>query len=122
MHSRLRASIAAAVIAHSSGRQVAAAYDHGAQEQLGLQAQASGARIACYDVTSGQHLSGELPNLIWGAERAPIHLLRTETGDYQGFDHGSQTHFNVRADGLSARLYDHGEGQWFSYSAYAAGF
>ena len=31
-------------------------------------------------------------------------------------------HFNVRPDGLSAQLYDHGEGRWFAYSAYPAGF
>lgn len=122
MDSQLRASIAAAVVAHSTGRQVASVYDHDLGEHRGQQAHAAGARIACYDTASGLRLSGELPNLLWSPERVPIHLHRAEGGDYRGFDHGSETHFEVRPDGLSVQLYDHGEQKWFAYSAHPAGF
>ena len=122
MHHRVRASIAATVIAHCTGRQVASIYDHEAKEQRGLQAHALGARVACYDGTRSLQLGGELPNLLWSPEQTAVYLERTDAGEYRGFDHGSETHFNVRPEGLSAQLYDHGKGRWFAYSAYPAGF
>jgi hypothetical protein len=121
MHHRLRAALAAAVIAHSSGRQVGSIYDHEADERLPLQAQAMGARVACYDETSELRLTGELPDLVRLPEGTAIHL-QVEDGDYRGFDHGSETHFNVRRDGLTAQVYDHGDRHWFSYTAHPATF
>jgi hypothetical protein len=122
MDSKLRASISAAVIAHSSGRQVASVYDHTAKEELVLQAHALGDRVACYDGTGDRHLAGALPNLSWSSERIAVYLSRTGPGEYRGFDHGSETHFDVRPDGLLAQLYDHGAASWFAYSAHPAGF
>jgi hypothetical protein len=122
MQSRLRAAIAATIIAHASRRQVASLYDHEAQQHLELHAQATGAQVTCYDLSDGTGLSGELPDLVRSPAGARIHLAETGSGEYRGFDYGGESHFEVRPNGLTAALYDHDAQSWFAYTARSAAF
>jgi hypothetical protein len=119
MKPHLRAALAAAAISHASGRRVLSVYDHSSRSEAGVSASATGNQVRGYDSDRSCEFGGEVPVLHHRGEAARLDLNPKGEGGYDGYDHGSATHFEIRVTGRDAQLYDHGEGAWFAYSARA---
>jgi hypothetical protein len=116
----VRAMIAATAISHGTGRKLTAVYAHGAGGYVPVEVSVTEGAVAAYDRFSQSHLNGTIPDLYHHGEQAHIHLQPEEGGRYRGYDHSSSGHFELIVTGESARLYDHAEGEWFSFSAAGA--
>jgi hypothetical protein len=117
MTPELRAAIAAACIADSSGSPVSSVHDHDAGLWRGLEAEAVGGRVACCDRVTGETLGGDLPELWHAATQAWVHVEAKGPGAYEGHDRGSGADFAVRVSGVVAHLFEHGRQAWSAYTA-----
>lgn len=112
--SPVRASLAAIVLSHASGRLVTSVHDHGAGIRHDIRAIFRDSTLDGHATARAARLGGTLPDLYDHARRAHIHLT-CEGDTYSGFDHGTGTHFHVVISGQSCSLYDHDAGEWSQY-------
>lgn len=115
MENHVRAAVAAAAIAHASGRKVSSVY--GPHGWVRVDASASGDRIDGYDYDRSCHISGTLPSLYHYGESSHLQLQAKGDGKYTGYDYGVSTHFEITVSDRRASLYVYSGGGWSNYSA-----
>lgn len=111
-----RAIFAAMAIAHAKGANVTGLYDHARSRHMNLTASASGQTLSAIDLERKAKVNGTLPAIIDHSRSSHVHMTG-ENGKYVGYDHQTETHFNIEVTGDTAALYDHEQGVWIQYSA-----
>lgn len=111
----VRASIAAIVLAHATGKAVELIYDYQEERHRTISARFYGNLLAALDGERRAKLSGELPDLFDHKSRNYIRLTQ-EDGQYTGFEHQSQTHFRAEIRGSSVALFDHSDESWSQFA------
>lgn len=117
MKLNVRAAVAAAALAHSTGRSISSIYDYGAGGYRMIDARFSGTRLDAYDHTSGCHFDGSLPDLYHYGQSAHVEFKVGSSGRYEGYDYGASCFWEATVRGNSVELYDYGASSYFSYSS-----
>jgi hypothetical protein len=113
----VRAAVAAVALSHSTGKGLSSIYAYAEGRYQNISMRVSGNNATGYDYSSGSYIGGNFSNLYHYGEGSHINFQPKSGGRYIGYDYGSGFHFIITVRGISAQLYDYGEGIYFSYSA-----
>lgn len=111
----VRASIAAIVLAHATGKSISLIYDYQEERHRTISARFYGNVLAALDGERRAQLTGELPDLFDHKTRSYIHLAQ-ENGQYTGFNHHSGDHFRAEMRGETVALFDHSNESWSQFA------
>ena len=113
----VRAIIAAAAIAHATGRNLSSIYDYSGAGYRSISMQIAGTKVTGYDYSISAHFSGSMPSLYHYGVSGHVEFKHKGGNKYGGYDYSSGSHFEVTVKGNDASFYDYGSSGWTSYSA-----
>jgi hypothetical protein len=119
MQPHTRAIVAASAHALITGNKVAGLYDHTMGRHLRVAAEARGEHLQGYDGDRDARFGGTLPELRDAGDGASVHMEVEETAA-RGYDWSSSGHFTAKVAARLVQLYDHAEGEWFSFDVQVA--
>lgn len=119
MQPATRSLIAATAYAVTTGKKVAAIYDHAADRHRRIAAECRADRVQALDGDRETRFGGTLPELYDEASAAFI-SLEADSATARGYDRGSGGFYTAEMTGPQVQVYDHNEGAWFAFDVQVA--
>ncbi len=116
MKEHVRAAVAGIALCQAHGRKVSAIYDYSIRRYRTIEVSITNGQVSGYDYDIRCHVDGTIPNLYHYGEKKHIDFKSKDGGKFEGYDYGSNRHFEVTVRGNNADVYDYGESRYFSYS------
>jgi hypothetical protein len=108
------------VVGRLAGHPSGAVFDHEISSWTPIAGHVDYGAVRVYDYQRRAHLTGsrfrESLNLFDHADGVHVQLSTSGPGRYTGYDHGTDSRFEVRAHGRSVEVYDHQTRRLYCYS------
>lgn len=108
------------VVGRLAGHPSGAVYDHAISSGTPIAGHVDYGAVRVYDYERGAHLTGtrfrEGLHLFDHADGSHVQLSTSGSGHYRGYDHGTESRFEVRTLGRSVEVYDHQTRRLYCYS------